>query len=361
MTFKDNAGSPESSVSNIDIALQQYKHSTNKRKRDPSDPDGDSRQPGSKRSSTNNINGNGHDNNDMSHSIYPDNPSADGPQDFATLSHQIAQHVAQSNNNSNLQNNSNAAAAALAGMLPQLTVPQPTELSFVSSQSGTDVERQLDSSFDLGGDNGQNHNVQNNPYGMGGFHGPAGPPQGHRESSNGAKPAVGSEEWHKVRRDNHKEGKHNSFARIYWIHDDTYLALPVERRRRETINEGINELAKIVPGCEKNKGSILQRAVQYITQLRESESKNIEKWTLEKMLTDQAMAELTDSVVKLKEQLDHAWNDVHRLETINRARDLADSGNNLKPQQQQLQQQQQQTVQLGGDDDAGGTDDDGET
>lgn len=215
MTFKDNAGSPESSVSNIDIALQQYKPSTNKRKRDLSDPDGDSRQPGSKRSSTNNINGNGHDNSDMSHSLYPDNPSSNGPQDFATLSHQIAQHVAQSNTNPNLQNNPNSAsatAAALAGMMPQLTVPQPTELSFVSSQSGTDVERQLDSSFDLGGDNGQNHNVQNGPYSMGGFQGSAGPPQSQRESSNGAKPAVGSEEWHKVRRDNHKEGNHNLFT-----------------------------------------------------------------------------------------------------------------------------------------------------
>lgn len=82
------------------------------------------------------------------------------------------------------------------------------------------------------------------------------------------------------------------------------------------------------------------------------------------MLTDQAMAELTDSVVKLKEELEHAWNDVNRLESMNRARELADSSNNSKPQQQQLLQQQQQPqhiVHLGGDDDAGGTDDDGET
>ncbi|KAF2397050.1 hypothetical protein EJ06DRAFT_482468 [Trichodelitschia bisporula] len=93
------------------------------------------------------------------------------------------------------------------------------------------------------------------------------------------KPAVGSEEWHRVRRDNHKE---------------------VERRRRETINEGINELAKIVPGCEKNKGSILQRAVQYITQLKDNESQNIEKWTLEKLLLDQAINELSASCDRIK-------------------------------------------------------------
>lgn len=89
-----------------------------------------------------------------------------------------------------------------------------------------------------------------------------------------------------MRRDNHKE---------------------VERRRRETINEGINELAKIVPGCEKNKGSILQRAVQYIQQLKENEAQNIEKWTLEKLLTEQAIAELTTNNDKLKAECERAW------------------------------------------------------
>jgi hypothetical protein len=97
---------------------------------------------------------------------------------------------------------------------------------------------------------------------------------------------VGSEDWHRQRRDNHKE---------------------VERRRRETINDGISELAKIVPGCEKNKGSILARAVQYIQQLKDNESHNIEKWTLEKLLTDQANAELQANNEKLKLELERAW------------------------------------------------------
>lgn len=83
----------------------------------------------------------------------------------------------------------------------------------------------------------------------------------------------------------------------------------MERRRRETINEGINELAKIVPGCEKNKGSILARAVQFITQLKENESQNIEKWTLEKLLTEQAIAELSSSCDKLKTELARAYNE----------------------------------------------------
>lgn len=102
-------------------------------------------------------------------------------------------------------------------------------------------------------------------------------------NSNAAKPAVGSDEWHRLRKDNHKE---------------------VERRRRETINDGINELAKIVPGCEKNKGSILQRAVQYIQQLKDNEATNIEKWTLEKLLTDQAINEYQMQVENLKQELE---------------------------------------------------------
>lgn len=110
----------------------------------------------------------------------------------------------------------------------------------------------------------------------------------------------------------------------------------VERRRRETINEGINELAKIVPGCEKNKGSILQRAVQYITQLRQNETKNIEKWTLEKLLTDQAIEELDSGMTKLKAERDRLNSENERLKAKIRSIELDAKG----------------------DDDAGGTDDD---
>ncbi|KAI8877799.1 hypothetical protein K501DRAFT_229606 [Backusella circina FSU 941] len=97
------------------------------------------------------------------------------------------------------------------------------------------------------------------------------------------KPPVGSDEWHRLRRENHKQ---------------------VERRRRETINEGINDIARIVPGCEKNKGSILHRAAAYIRQLKENESSTLEKWTLEKLLTDQAINELNRQVEILKVELD---------------------------------------------------------
>ncbi|KAI9286039.1 hypothetical protein BC943DRAFT_322391 [Umbelopsis sp. AD052] len=112
----------------------------------------------------------------------------------------------------------------------------------------------------------------------------------HREVSN--KLIVGSEEWHRQRRENHKQ---------------------VERRRRETINDGINEIAKMVPGSEKNKGSILQRAAQYIQQLKDNEAATIEKWTLEKLLTDQAINELSQQVEVLKNEVERLRQDNERM------------------------------------------------
>lgn len=114
--------------------------------------------------------------------------------------------------------------------------------------------------------------------------------------ADGNKPVVGSDEWHRVRRNNHKEG---SLLFPVWA----WLTEAVERRRRETINEGISEISKIVPGCEKNKGAILHRAVQFIQQLKENESQNIEKWSLEKLLLDQAITELGSTAERLKREL----------------------------------------------------------
>jgi len=178
----------------------------------------------------------------------------------------------QQNGGASSSNAGDTAAAALAHY--SMTVPQATELSFQASGSGGEG-----SSFALG-----DHTVHQQQQHAGNSATNDSP-----TNASGQKPQVGSDEWHKVRRDNHKE---------------------VERRRRETINEGINELAKIVPGCEKNKGSILQRAVQFITQLKENESQNIEKWTLEKLLTEQAITELSASCEKFKGEMQRAWDEV---------------------------------------------------
>jgi transcriptional regulator CBF1 len=82
----------------------------------------------------------------------------------------------------------------------------------------------------------------------------------------------------------------------------TALQKEVERRRRGNINEGINELGRIVPNGngEKAKGAILARAVQYIHHLKENEARNIEKWTLEKLLMDQAMSDLQAQLEEMK-------------------------------------------------------------
>lgn len=99
----------------------------------------------------------------------------------------------------------------------------------------------------------------------------------------------GSDEYYKIKKDNHKE---------------------VERRRREGINRGIDELAKVVPDCDKHKGQILQRAVEYIKKLRDSEQQYLEKMTLEKLLSEQTISELSNSVKSLKSELATAWNEV---------------------------------------------------
>jgi len=193
------------------------------------------------------------------------NAQADESMQNSSLDFGLQQNGAASSSNAG-----DTAAAALAHY--SMTVPQATELSFQATGSSGEG-----TSFALG-----DHGVHQPQHGNS-------VPNDSPPNASGHKPTVGSDEWHKVRRDNHKE---------------------VERRRRETINEGINELAKIVPGCEKNKGSILQRAVQFITQLKENESQNIEKWTLEKLLTEQAITELSGSCEKFKAEMQRAWDEV---------------------------------------------------
>lgn len=103
------------------------------------------------------------------------------------------------------------------------------------------------------------------------------------------KPPHGSDEWHKQRRENHKE---------------------VERRRRESINQGIKELANLIQCNDTNKSQILQRAVDFIRRLKENETNNIEKWTLEKLITEQAVSELNGSNEKLKQELERTYREI---------------------------------------------------
>ncbi|CAJ2507007.1 Uu.00g081930.m01.CDS01 [Anthostomella pinea] len=206
--------------------------------------------------------------------------------DFAALQ----QATADRHDASDPANASSTAAAALGTLYPTLHIPQPTEETFAAQVI---AEEQSNSEPSFGqSDMMQADGLPDTSANSLGQHSPEnGVRSGHSSYSTGGsiKPAVGSEEWHKLRKDNHKE---------------------VERRRRETINEGINELAKIVPACEKNKGQILQRAVAFITQLKENEAQNIEKWTLEKLLTEQAIQELSASNDKLKQECERAYREL---------------------------------------------------
>ena len=114
------------------------------------------------------------------------------------------------------QSASDTAAAAMA-QYHTMTIPQTTEQSFMQQQSSEapgdsrasasgdpqSAQIQRTSSFDDFDPSNPVQEGQSNPNGG------QGSPNSANASlnPNGPKPAVGTDEWHKVRRDNHKEGK----------------------------------------------------------------------------------------------------------------------------------------------------------
>ncbi|OLY78870.1 putative bHLH domain-containing protein [Smittium mucronatum] len=90
---------------------------------------------------------------------------------------------------------------------------------------------------------------------------------------------VGSHEWQKVRRENHKQ---------------------VERRRREHINAGVNLLSSLVPGCEKNKGKVLHQAAHYITQLKADNAARTAKYEAEINEYKLTISKLQDQINRLQ-------------------------------------------------------------
>jgi len=112
------------------------------------------------------------------------------------------------------QSASDTAAAAMA-QYHTMTVPQTTEQSFMQQQtSEVSGERQASASGDPQSAQGQRtssfddfdpgnpaQESQSNQNG-----GQVSPTSANALNPNGPKPAVGTDEWHKVRRDNHKEG-----------------------------------------------------------------------------------------------------------------------------------------------------------
>ncbi|KAI0223354.1 basic helix-loop-helix protein [Massospora cicadina] len=95
------------------------------------------------------------------------------------------------------------------------------------------------------------------------------------------KPLVGSKEWMRLRRENHKE---------------------VERKRRECINTNINILGEMVPGPEKNKGGILNRVISYIYELRESNLRLKEEYTQDITHLQASIQDLSFQIKELHEE-----------------------------------------------------------
>ena len=78
----------------------------------------------------------------------------------------------------------------------------------------------------------------------------------------------------------------------------------VERRRREVINEGIENLAKLIPSTnDKNKGSILTGACRYIQELQSK----IAAFDNERHVFEITQDELTRRNETLRDSAQRAW------------------------------------------------------
>jgi len=80
--------------------------------------------------------------------------------------------------------------------------------------------------------------------------------------------------------------------------------MTVERRRREVINEGIENLAKLIPtNSDKNKGAILTGAIKYIQDLQA----RIQGFDNERSVFEITQQELTRRNESLRDSAQRAW------------------------------------------------------
>ncbi|GAA5947806.1 hypothetical protein JCM3765_001091 [Sporobolomyces pararoseus] len=126
------------------------------------------------------------------------------------------------------------------------------------------------------------------------------------------------EEWERSRKANHKE---------------------VERRRRETINAGLDSLAALLPpvstpserastsqgrGNKPNKSEILGRGIEYIQQLKQEKQADLNKWTLDKLLKDQEIKKIQTELEKTKEANEVLKKRIEELERGSNGGDVED-------------------------------------
>lgn len=58
-----------------------------------------------------------------------------------------------------------------------------------------------------------------------------------------------------------------------------------------------------MPNCDKNKGAILQRAIEYIVQLQEERKQMNTRWEQNNLTTTQALNEISAQNAKLKAEV----------------------------------------------------------
>jgi hypothetical protein len=71
----------------------------------------------------------------------------------------------------------------------------------------------------------------------------------------------------------------------------------IERRRRDLINSGIDDLAQLVPGAPVSKGLTLQRAVDYLRHVHAAQERHNAQWAT---WTAQATAQLATAQTQLR-------------------------------------------------------------
>lgn len=121
--------------------------------------------------------------------------------DFSALQQASAEHSEAADP----ANASSTAAAALGSMYPTIHVPQPTADTF--THPPTEGTHDDDSSFNTPNIS-QDNTVSGQGLAMPAPPAPMQVPNGLPDTRySQPKPAVGSEEWHKQRKDNHKEGE----------------------------------------------------------------------------------------------------------------------------------------------------------
>lgn len=190
----DTAGYPTDTAKTGLSAHADSLHTTNKRKRDARDQGSTTSRPNP--SSTNN--GTSDLSDQATASFLAAHNASTNEED---MQQQFDVHP---NGSANAPSVGDTAAAALA--YHQMTVPQATELSFQPQGTG-------DSSFTMG-DHHQTQQPSMQDFSLEALKAATQTPRSGQGNGNESppatsahKPQVGSEEWHKVRRDNHKEGE----------------------------------------------------------------------------------------------------------------------------------------------------------